>query len=95
MEEISRSVRQAKQVKIWDADCTCPYSPYGHMEGHTIMMTWQFDDVVHIGWLFVGAFSLVGMDEWYVDTCLFSWQIIRRHVAQCMRAMCPPSVGSH
>jgi hypothetical protein len=41
MEEISRSDRQAKQVKIWDADCTCPYSPYGHVEGRTIMMTWQ------------------------------------------------------
>jgi hypothetical protein len=41
MEEISRSVRQAKQAKIWDADCTCPYSPYGHVEGRTIMMTWQ------------------------------------------------------
>jgi hypothetical protein len=28
MEKISRSVRQAKQAKILDADCTCPYSPY-------------------------------------------------------------------
>jgi hypothetical protein len=62
MEEISRSVRQAKQAKIWDADCTCPYSPYGHVEGRTIMMTWQFDDMAHIGWLFVG--------EYGVDTCL-------------------------
>jgi hypothetical protein len=61
MEEISRSDRQAKQGKIWDADCTCPYSPYGHVEGHTIMMMWQFDDVVHIGWLFVG--------ECCADTC--------------------------
>jgi hypothetical protein len=41
MEEISRSVRQAKQAKFWDVDCTCPYSPYD-------------DDVVHIGWLFFG-----------------------------------------
>jgi hypothetical protein len=48
MEEISRSVRQAKQAKIWDADCTCPYSPYGHVEGRTIMMTWQFDDVAFL-----------------------------------------------
>jgi hypothetical protein len=40
MEEILRSVRQVKQVKIWDADCTCPYSPYGHVEGRTIMLTW-------------------------------------------------------
>ena len=28
MEKISHSVRQAKQAKFWDADCTCPYSPY-------------------------------------------------------------------
>jgi hypothetical protein len=28
MEKISRSVRQAKQAKFLDADCTCPYSPY-------------------------------------------------------------------
>ena len=53
MEEILRSVRQAKQVKIWDADCTCLYSPYGHVEGRTIMMTWCIDDVVHFGWMFV------------------------------------------
>ena len=52
MEEISRSVRQAKQAKIWDADCTCPYSPYGHVEGRTIMMTLQLGDVAY--------FSLVG-----------------------------------
>jgi hypothetical protein len=48
----------------------------------TWQLSWQFDDVAHIGWLFVGAFSLVDVDEWYVDTCPFSWQIIRRHVAQ-------------
>jgi hypothetical protein len=41
MEEISRFDRQVKQGKIWDADCTCPYSPYGHVEGRTIMLTWQ------------------------------------------------------
>jgi hypothetical protein len=28
MEKISHSVRQAKQAKFLDADCTCPYSPY-------------------------------------------------------------------
>jgi hypothetical protein len=33
MEKISRSVRQAKQAKKIDADCTSPYSPYG--------LTWQ------------------------------------------------------
>jgi len=41
MEEISRFYRQVKQVKKGDADCTCPYSPYGHVEGRTIMMTWR------------------------------------------------------
>jgi hypothetical protein len=40
MEEISRFYRQVKQVKKRDADCTCPYSPYDHVEGRTIMMTW-------------------------------------------------------
>jgi len=52
MEEISRFYRQVKQVKI-GADCTCPYSPYGHVEGRTMMLTWQRGDVAHIGWLFV------------------------------------------
>jgi hypothetical protein len=47
MEEISRFDRQVKQGKIWDADCTCPYSPYGHVEGRTILLTWQFDDVAY------------------------------------------------
>jgi hypothetical protein len=28
MEKISHSVRQAKQAKFLDVDCTCPYSPY-------------------------------------------------------------------
>jgi hypothetical protein len=49
MEEISRSVRQAKQAKFWDADCTCPYSPYGDVAGpydRTVMM-WQ----LLVGWL--------------------------------------------
>jgi hypothetical protein len=31
MEKISHSVRQAKQAKFLDADCTCPYSPYRHV----------------------------------------------------------------
>ena len=53
MKELSRSVHQAKQVKIWDADCTCPYSPYGYVEGRTIMMMWQFDDMVYFYWLVV------------------------------------------
>jgi hypothetical protein len=33
MEKISRSVRQGKQAKILDADCTCPYSPYSDVAG--------------------------------------------------------------
>jgi hypothetical protein len=54
MEEISRSDRQAKQGKIWDADCTCPYSPYGHVEGRTIMMMWCISvgcSLAHFDWL--------------------------------------------
>jgi hypothetical protein len=47
MEEISRFDRQVKQGKIWDADYTCPYSPYSHVEGRTIMLMWQRDDVAH------------------------------------------------
>jgi hypothetical protein len=49
MEEISRSVHQAKQAKIWDADCTCLYSTYDDMVGpydHTVMM-WK----LLVGWL--------------------------------------------
>jgi hypothetical protein len=52
MEEISRSVRQAKQAKIWNADCTCPYSPYGHVAG-----PYHHDDMVGGR---RGAFLLVG-----------------------------------
>jgi hypothetical protein len=63
MEEISRFDRQVKQGKIWDADCTCPYSPYGHVEGRTIMLTWQREDVVHLYWMVVS--------ESGADTCLF------------------------
>jgi hypothetical protein len=33
MEKISRCVRQGKHAKILDADCTCPYSPYGDVVG--------------------------------------------------------------
>jgi hypothetical protein len=47
MEKISRSVRQAKQAKFLDADCTYPYSPYGDVAGpyrsydDVSMMMWQ------------------------------------------------------
>jgi hypothetical protein len=40
MEKISRSVRQAKQAKKFDADCTSPYSPYG--------LTWQDRTTVRV-----------------------------------------------
>jgi hypothetical protein len=53
MEEISRSVRQAKQAKIWDADCTCPYSPYGHVAGPYHHDDVAGDDVAHFYWLVV------------------------------------------
>jgi hypothetical protein len=48
MEEISRSVRQAKQAKFWDADCTCPYSPYSDVTGpyDRTVMTWR----ILVGW---------------------------------------------
>jgi hypothetical protein len=86
MEEISRSDRQAKQVKIWDADCTCPYSPYGHVEGRTIMLTWQREDVVHLYW--------TDDSESDDDTCQW-WPIRGRHVAQPIGATCPFTTGSY
>jgi hypothetical protein len=54
MEKITRSVRQAKQAKILDADCTCPYSPYGDVAGPYHPMTWQVDDMAHFHWSIVG-----------------------------------------
>jgi hypothetical protein len=49
MEEISRSVRQAKQAKFWDADCTYPYSLYGDVARpyDRTVMTWK----LLVGWL--------------------------------------------
>jgi hypothetical protein len=79
MEEISRFDRQVKQGKIWDADCTCPYSPYGHVEGRTILLTWQFDDVAIAGWMFVS--------ELEIDTCPL-WPIRCGRVAQPFGATC-------
>jgi hypothetical protein len=35
MKKILHSVRRAKQAKFWDADCTCPYSPYRHVSVRT------------------------------------------------------------
>jgi hypothetical protein len=59
MKEISRSVRQAKQAKFLDADCTCPYSPYGDVAGPYRPYG---DDVVVDYWLVVGVLD--------GDTCL-------------------------
>ena len=80
MEEISHFDRQVKQGKNWDADCTCPYSLYGHVEGRTIMMMWQRADVVHL--------------YWTDDTCQW-WPIRGRHVAQPIGATCPFTTGSY
>ena len=55
MEKISRSVRQAKQAKILDADCTCPYSLYDDMAGM------YSGDVVAADWSIA--------DEYSVDMC--------------------------
>jgi hypothetical protein len=51
MEEISRSVRQAKQAKILDVDCTCPYSLYGDVVRPYRPYN---DDVVVVYWLVAG-----------------------------------------
>jgi hypothetical protein len=67
MESVWRRYRdftaKSNREKFWDADCTCPYSPYGHVEGRTIMMMWQRDDVAHLYWTVVS--------ESGADTCLF------------------------
>jgi hypothetical protein len=71
--------RKVKQEKKLGADCTCPYSPYGHVEGRTILLTWQFDDVVIVGWMFVS--------ELEIDTCPL-WPIRCGRVAQPFGATC-------
>jgi hypothetical protein len=52
MKEISRYIRQAKQAKFLDDDCTCPYNPYGDVAG----LYHPYDDVSG-GWH--GTLSLV------------------------------------
>jgi hypothetical protein len=55
MKEISRSVRQAKQAKFLDVDCTCPYSlysPYGDVAGPYRLYS---DDVAVVYWLVAGV----------------------------------------
>jgi hypothetical protein len=54
MEKILRSVRQGKQAKFLDADCTYPYSPYSDMAGPYHSMTWKLGDVAHFHWSIVG-----------------------------------------
>jgi hypothetical protein len=61
MEKISRSVRQAKQAKFLDADCTCPYSPYSPYGDVAGPYRPYGGDVVDIGW------SILGESD--VDTC--------------------------
>jgi hypothetical protein len=61
MQKISRSVRQAKQAKFLDADCTCPYSlysPYGDVVGPYRSYGGDVEDV---------DWSILG--ESYVDMC--------------------------
>jgi hypothetical protein len=86
MEEISRSDRQAKQVKIWDVDCTCPYSPYDHVEVRTIMLTWQREDVEYLYWT-DDSESDDGTCQW--------WPIRDRHMAQPIGTTCPFTAGSY
>jgi hypothetical protein len=45
MEKISRSVRQAKQAKFLDADCTCPYSTVRTVTWQGIHTGRTMDDV--------------------------------------------------
>jgi hypothetical protein len=51
MKEISRSVRQVKQAKFLDADCTCPYSPYSLYDDVARPYRPYNDDMVVIYWL--------------------------------------------
>ena len=62
MEKISRSVRQAKQAKFLDVDCTCPYSPYSPYGDMAGPYKPYGDDVVVVYWLVAG--------ESGGDTCL-------------------------
>jgi hypothetical protein len=49
------------------------------VEGRTILLTWQTDDVAIVGWIFVS--------ELEIDTCLL-WPIMSGHVAQSFGATC-------
>jgi hypothetical protein len=84
MEEISRSVRQAKQAKFLDADCTCPYSPYSPYGDVAGPYRSYEGDVAAAGWSIIG--------EYGVDTC-HKWLIRCGHVAQFIGATCPYMTG--
>jgi hypothetical protein len=52
MEKLSRSVRQGKQAKFLDADCTCHTVRTVTWQGRTIRtVMWQVDDVACFHWL--------------------------------------------
>jgi hypothetical protein len=84
MKEISRSVRQAKQAKFLDADCTCPTVrtvrtvTWQDRTGRTVV-TWQ---------ILVGRFWASRM-----STRVIGWLIIGGHVAQSKGATCHSLVG--
>jgi hypothetical protein len=76
MEKISRSVRQAKQAKFLDADCTCPYSPYSPYDDVAGPYRLYNDDVAVFYWLIVGESGgdTCPVDgKWYEDTWPNPW----------------------
>jgi hypothetical protein len=73
MEKISHSVRQAKQAKFLDADCTCPYSPYRtHVSPYSD--TWQVHMMTH-GQVRTGHMVAPGSDTCQADLAFLarSW----------------------
>ena len=57
MKKISHSVRRTKQAKFWDADCTCPYSPYRTRVS-------SYDDTWQVR---TGHVAAPGSDTWQAD----------------------------
>ena len=85
MLKISRSVRQGKQAKNLDADCTYPYSPYSPYG-----LTWQgrTDRTVVTWQMLIGRL----LESWML-TRVLGWPIIGGHVAQSKGATCHSLVG--
>jgi hypothetical protein len=54
MEKISRSVRQDKQAKFLDADCTYPYSPYNPYDDVVGPYRSYGGDVADVDWSIFG-----------------------------------------